>query len=140
MSSKKPLSFAASNGKPTFDWRAFLSRTDQTDAEWNEAEARASAWVTCSIGQQCLILPRKGETSKGGGPGEPEDEVLSHIGGGSDWGFYGRIKMKDAREALNLLDLIELRVGYLLNKMRQDAQDELKAAKLKVQRLEAALS
>ena len=108
--------YSETQGKQSFDWRAFLNQETISAADAEAAQARAMTWVTCACGNQCAIIPRTGK-------GEPLDQVLSNLGG--ECGFYGAVKSKNWEEAIQLLDLIEVRSAYLIRKETENFKKDL---------------
>lgn len=138
MKPTKPTSFAAAQGKAPFDWRAFLLRTDLTDENWTGALALAKSWITCSCGNLCSVLPRDLKDPSSGTFGGPLDPILARLGGADKGGFFEALGRRATSEALHILDLIDLRAGWLIAEMRREARTNLKAAQAKVKELEAA--
>jgi hypothetical protein len=99
--------YSQKQGKTPFDWRAFLNQSEISDASAKWAESQAKEWVTCACGNQCDIIPRTGS-------GAPRDAILNQLGG--DEGFYAAVSKKDWAEAINFLDMIEVRSAYLIKK------------------------
>jgi hypothetical protein len=99
-------SYAKQQGAQTFDWYAFLSRTDLDEGDWQQAASLSAQWITCACGNLCAALPRTKS-------GTPLDEDLAHYGNY----FHLAIESCDSGTALQILDKIEARSAYLLSQM-----------------------
>ncbi len=102
--------YAESNSKPPFDWRKALQNALAQEPEEEHYEAMmklAADWVTCACGNQCEIIPRDNK-------GAPHDLVLSNAGGNE--GFVRALRNRSWDDALNIIELIELRSAYLIKK------------------------
>ncbi len=86
-----------------WNWWKFLTNTDPSEEEWQEARNRARAWPTCACGEQCKTLPKD---ILGG----PDDGLLRTFG----MEFMRFIHEKDQAAALNAFRAIENRSAYLL--------------------------
>lgn len=106
------------NNKP-FDWNKFLNQPHISEKEWSDAAELSKSWVTCACGSQCYIIPRNDS-------GKPDDEILSYLGG--DNGFHDAIRNENKEEALNFLELIEIRSAYLINQERENIREKLEQA------------
>ena len=97
-----------------WDWFAYLDAPkDVRRAHYNEAELRASNWVTCACGQLCKGLERVGKRK------QPSDWLLFNFGRD----FYKLIELKDFEGAKEVLHLIESRTSELLKEMDHGKQD-----------------
>jgi hypothetical protein len=105
-------------GERPFDWREFLTRDKISDIEWDKAYILSKNWTTCACGNQCDIIPRDSDT------GRPDDNVLATLGGTN--GFHGAIMNKLKEEALQFLELIEIRSGHLIKEFIEDEKAKLK--------------
>ncbi len=106
----KNKSFAEIKNKKPFNWYEFLNKKNYTNHEINVACNKASNWVTCACGVQCVIIPREKD-------GYPNDLSLRNLGSE----FYGYILtiryenrnivlLKDNQQkALKILEKIEQR-------------------------------
>ena len=102
------VTYSEDQGKEAFDWNKALSVENISGKTWDELAQKAGDWVTCACGNQCAIIPRYED-------GEPKDKVLSLLG--SAEGFYGAIKDRDKKYAIELLEMIELRSAVLIKRL-----------------------
>lgn len=102
--------YAEKKGEEKFDWHKALS---EKDIDWDFLKKKAVSWVTCACGNQCSIIPRNDDDV-------PIDATLTRLGG--EGGFYGAIKNKNAKLALDLLALIELRSKQLIDEIKSDLE------------------
>lgn len=100
--------YSENEGEKPFDWNKALSSSVIDSRTWNKLKKLANSWVTCACGNQCAIIPREDW-------GEPVDDILARLGGID--GFLGAIQNRDKEEALNFLQLIEVRSAYLIKKL-----------------------
>jgi len=108
--------YSETRGEQPFDWRAFLNQETISDDDAEAAKLRAKEWVTCACGNQCSIIPRRS-------CGTPHDHTLQDLGG--DRGFFGAVKSKNWEEAIQFLDLIEVRSAYLIRKETENFKKDL---------------
>jgi hypothetical protein len=66
-------------GKPYFNWHDFLEKDidELSHDEMRVAKDLAGEWVTCAVGSQCAIIPRKFDVVM---QGQPLDPTLNHLG------------------------------------------------------------
>ncbi len=120
-------SYAESKGQVPFDWNASLTCAiaHPPDAEgWRELERKSERWVTCSVGEQCAILPRESN-------GAPYDLLLAALGGDKNGGFHAAITAGNAKLAHHILGLVERHSAYLI-------REELAKRKTLLQRAQGA--
>jgi hypothetical protein len=109
--------FTQLNGKPPFDWNAFLSQKEFTADQLINASDLAGEWVTCACGNLCAAIPRKGS-------GEPLDNELAELGhdfseaifsmeSSHSWNYLEQTA-KWQKQASGILKLIEARSIELL--------------------------
>lgn len=109
--SDKLRPYSVTQGKPYFDWHAFLAQEKHTKEELAEALNLARDWVTCACGNQCSVIPRSG--------GMPDDLELQNLGGdfvAAICGMELRVK-HNKTEAIRTLAKIEARSAELLAEM-----------------------
>jgi hypothetical protein len=97
------------NGKEPFDWYKALKAENISEEDWDKLEKMSNDWVTCACGNQCTVLEREND-------GRPRDLILYFLGGKD--GFTKAIIENNKEEALNLLNLIELRSQFLINQIK----------------------
>lgn len=64
--------YARAEGEKEFDWNKFLKKEKFTEEELDDADYKASDWVTCACGNMCSIIPRE--------DGQPLDKRLAKLG------------------------------------------------------------
>lgn len=102
------ITFAESQGKDPFDWNQFLDRVlkvEISEKEHYNACDLAGNWVTCAVGNQCEIIPRKEFE-----PLDPELLSLGRI-------FYQLICHTDYYHARIYLRKIEKRSAELIREI-----------------------
>lgn len=99
-----PRTYAETQGKPPFNWKAFLSNPPALWSTEHGAAARLSeSWVTCACGNQCDIIPRNDGNA-------PEDAELYALG----MQFTGAVAGGFWFEARTTLAAIERRSAELI--------------------------
>jgi hypothetical protein len=116
-----PKTYAETQQRPAFDWRAFLRNPPLRSSEEHDAAyMRANQWVTCACGNQCSIIPRHSEEDehRHGYPimeGAPVDKLLRDLG----YNFACQIEGADWSEARKTLAAIEHRSAELIAELTQ---------------------
>jgi hypothetical protein len=93
------------------------SLNDNDNQDWDRLEKLSGAWVTCAVGNQCSVIPRKFD-------GEPFDSELSDLG----VEFHFAIRNSRRLKAFETLLKIEERSGVLIR--RFEAEQAGKSSKI----------
>lgn len=121
--------YTEAQGKGKFNWFDWLKRLESIEniyehtlEDISEKVALAENWVTCAVGNQCDIIPRRSD-------GTPEDRDLRDLG----YSFYENLKFmksflrdndfRSAKEYIEIslatLKLIEKRSSEIIVSIKQ---------------------
>lgn len=116
--SDKLTPYSVTQGKPYFDWHAFLARDPRTisSTEIFYAIDLAWKWPTCACGNQCSSIPRQPlDTPMEGGA--PVDDDLLDLGTQFPRQLTSDIYGKSFEGSRNIMAKIEQRSAEILHEM-----------------------
>jgi hypothetical protein len=124
-------SYAQVNGHQVIDWRRELQLLiDTKESKVKESKVDlnlASDWETCYVGQQSVMIERDFAT--------PIDDILEDIGAK----FSKAVEEGNFEEALNIMEMIDIRCEYLLKLKQDEIIKEISITELKLKELKLSL-
>jgi hypothetical protein len=119
-------SYAQVNGHQVIDWRKEI----KLSIEGKESKVDlnlASDWETCYVGQQSVMIERD--------VAAPIDDILEDIGAK----FSKAVEERNFEEALNIMEMIDIRCEYLLKLKQDEIIKEISITELKLKELKLSL-
>jgi hypothetical protein len=119
-------SYAQVNGHQVIDWRKEI----KLSIEGKESKVDlnlASDWETCYVGQQSVMIERD--------VAAPIDDILEDIGAK----FSKAVEEGNFEEALNIMEMIDIRCEYLLKLKQDEIIKEISITELKLKELKLSL-
>jgi hypothetical protein len=124
-------SYAQVNGHQVIDWRRELQLLiDTKESKVKESKVDlnlASDWETCYVGQQSVMIERD--------VAAPIDDILEDIGAK----FSKAVEEGNFEEALNIMEMIDIRCEYLLKLKQDEIIKEISITELKLKELKLSL-
>lgn len=128
-------SHATVKGHQIIDWKKVFNQYKSSSvvdaSERNEYLKLIASWDTCPCGQAPAILPRTSDTNSA-----PVDNILTDLGKA----IYRAFEAGNYDEALNLLDLINIRVKFLLKEAVAEAKAQIVELEIKIKNLQEQLA